>query len=931
MSDGAAATAVVTPLDRGHGAAPFALGDLASVRVPGVLVGRGPGRAGPEERDFRPAGRRGIAARIRRTRSRWRKGNAPRPDDRPETPKGRENLSKEKTPTTRAAGILQRSRHWVLGGYGGSPEALQPRSGKGSGVDLTSLIAGLPVPVLVHDLADGSETCVPNPSFTRVFGYTGSDARTLRGWAELAFPDRTSREALLSQWWAALAARRTTGNGATGATSLNEHRMFDRSGKPRDVSIGFTVHDDLAIITFQDLTATRDAEAALAAERHEHEQTAYALTENMPAGAYTMLLRPGSAMAEFAFVSTKFLQMLELTREEAVGDPMTAFSRVHPEDHAGWLQVNAKAFAERKIFSGETRIVANGETRWVRAESVPRELGDGSVIWEGILVDITVLKATEARLQAVLNAADASLWTLDLETMQTTWDARWNGRRGYRPVAWPIPWEGWMDSVHPEDRDAVDHAFGALRRGDTAYQHLTYRRNLSGDGWRWLRIHAGISERDPGGRPRTLTGVTFDITAEMTERARAQEQEALLREDLQRAQQRDTVAQVAGGVAHDLNNLIAVICGTAEMLQRRADGQPWLQEGLERIRRSVNMAHDLVAGLRGLVRPNLPRETHDLGRLLRDARDLLGRPRILQHQVRLALPDGQLPVWANMTEVAQVVVNLAINACDSGTPERPASVTLAARPFGTPPPSRPPDAGVAPDGGRAVTLFTISDTGLGITDSVRARMFRPNFTTKGRAGTGLGMLIVSTILQGNRAALWVDTTPGSGTTMTVAWPAEAPAGRGEVAGIRPAEAVAPDDSPVAADMLRGLRVLVVDDLPDVAEVLADMLEAAGAVAVAAYNPEEAAQALAEAPEVWSALVTDLHMPGMDGRSLARHAGSLSPMVPAILVTARPDTLGATPATEFAAVLRKPVTAAELARAVAGIDGLRRDRTPPHPP
>jgi len=109
----------------------------------------------------------------------------------------------------------------------------------------------------------------------------------------------------------------------------------------------------------------------------------------------------------------------------------------------------------------------------------------------------------------------------------------------------------------------------------------------------------------------------------------------------------------------------------------------------------------------------------------------------------------------------------------------------------------------------------------------------------------------------------------------------------------------------------------------VAEVLADMLEAAGAVAVAISDPEEAAQVLSEAPEVWSALVTDLHMAAMDGRALARHARTLSPPVPAVLVTARPETLGEVPVPEFAAVLPKPVTAAQLARAVrTAADGKR---------
>jgi len=317
-----------------------------------------------------------------------------------------------------------------------------------------------------------------------------------------------------------------------------------------------------------------------------------------------------------------------------------------------------------------------------------------------------------------------------------------------------------------------------------------------------MQVHAGVSARDIDGIPTALSGVSFNITAEMNERSRAQEEQAQLREDLQRAQQRDTVAQVAAGVAHDLNNLIAVVAGTVEMLELQAAGQSGLLDGLGRIRRSVGMARDLITGLGGLIRQELPRDAQDLGKLLRDALDLLGPWRIARHDVRVELSPAGPPVWANPTEVAQVIVNLAINACDSGAPERPATVTFATFPAGTSPPPRAPDAGFPPPAGVPMALFSIDDTGAGITGDVRARMFRPNFTTKGRAGTGLGLLIVSTILQTNRAALWVDSTPSRGTTMTLAWPAAAPADAGQ--GARNATALLAAVAP--AELLRDLHV-----------------------------------------------------------------------------------------------------------------------------
>ena len=237
----------------------------------------------------------------------------------------------------------------------------------------------------------------------------------------------------------------------------------------------------------------------------------------------------------------------------------------------------------------------------------------------------------------------------------------------------------------------VRAAVAALEAGAVEQQILTYRRRFRGEEWIWQQVHAGISARDADGAPTALGGVSFDVTAEMTARAQAQEEQAHLREELQRAQQRHTVAQVAGGVAHDLNNLIAVVAGTVEMLEMQAAGHAGLLNGLERIRRSVDMARDLIAGLGGLTHAELPREAQDLGKLLRNAVDLLGQRRIERNGVRVELSEARSPVWANPTEFAQVVVNLAINACDSGR-ARPTGNCERYTPcrLGPPPPPRAP-------------------------------------------------------------------------------------------------------------------------------------------------------------------------------------------------------------------------------------------------
>jgi len=129
--------------------------------------------------------------------------------------------------------------------------------------------------------------------------------------------------------------------------------------------------------------------------KQDFHKTAFELTENIPVGTYTMVQPPSGGMGRFCFLSKRFLEMTGLDRATAVEDPMKAFACVHPEDHAEWVRKNAHVFEHRLPFCEECRIIVDGRIRWIRAESAPRELPDGSVVWEGVLTDLTAQKEAE--------------------------------------------------------------------------------------------------------------------------------------------------------------------------------------------------------------------------------------------------------------------------------------------------------------------------------------------------------------------------------------------------------------------------------------------------------------------------------------------------------------------------------------------------------
>jgi PAS domain S-box-containing protein len=776
------------------------------------------------------------------------------------------------------------------------------------GPSSAALFAALPVATAVFDMpASGSPDaarlrCI-NAAFAETFGLRGPDIQTLGALAARTGPDADARAASLRAWCAR--ADRTDPRPPPVVAGL-----IDSAGRMRRVLFDVARQDSALIVTVQEIPAAPD-----------HELTAHALTENMPAGAYTMVQPPGGGVAQFGFVSTRFLDMLGLTREEALGDPATVFSRVHPDDRPDWIVRNLHAFDTGQPFSGETRIVAHGRTRWVRAESNPRRLDDGRTIWEGVLVDITCLKETQERLNTVIEAARAFTWHLDLLAGKISFNERWADAEGLAPGVAETDLESWLAALHPEDLPRVQHAVDRLLGGEGDRYSMAYRRMRRDGAWIWLQVHAGVSARDRHGRPATISGVSFDITAEMDARRRAEANQALLREELQRARQRDTVSQVASGVAHDLNNLIAVVSGTAEMLERATAPLSGLRTdthiGFARIRRAVGMAKDLIAGLGELGRPELPRAAHDLRDLVRDSVELLGTRRAADHAIRVSLPAAPQIACVNPTEIAQVIVNLVLNACGASAPGAPAKVSVTLADAGAALPARQPEAGDRPAPGRPVALLRISDTGTGITDAVRAQMFRPHFTTKGHAGTGLGLLIVSTILQDNGAALWVDSTPGKGSVMTVAWPLKAPDIEGGT-GCRAASATPAGEAPaleaVPPEALSGINAMVVADRRDVGETLAEMLRAAGATTTV-FTDADSAMARLTRDRFWSVLVTDLHMPRTDGWTLARAARRLPSPVAVVLVTARPDALEPDRASDFNAVLAKPVSQAALVQTV----------------
>lgn len=595
--------------------------------------------------------------------------------------------------------------------------------------------------------------------------------------------------------------------------------------------------------------------------------------------------------------------------DELRGQRASDFLHYEKTDPAATRQL-ARAMAERRPSRTELQIRSRtGREFWVNMDIQPLTSETGEA--EGfvaVLSDITLLKKSfqrELRIRAMaLEESTDGMAIVDFDGGFRFMNPAFRTMFGIE-AGEDVSLIAWRD-LDP-DGDATP-----FRDGNPI---------MPGTAGRW---QGEVTGRSRSGAPvyqditltRTGDGGLLCISRDISARRALDRERANLRDELALAQRRETVAHVASGIAHDLNNLVAVVSNTVATLESRCCGRSDIAEGLTRINRAMEAAHQLVGSLGQLDRPPAPRARHDLRKLVREGIDLLGSGRIERHSISASLPDSPCPVFANRTDLLQVILNLAINACEAEG-SGPNRVQLSVLPSGTAVPDRSPDAGLAYPNGKCAILV-IEDTGTGIDPGLKSRLFDRYVTTKGKKGTGLGLPIVAGILRDNGAALWLDSEPGRGTRVTVAWPDSRPTPRAT-----PSRA-----SRIRAGSLTGHRILVVDDQIEVADFLSDMLEADGAVAIAVSDPTEARSLIVNNPGLWSAVLTDLEMPGLSGIDIATTAAQVAPPVPCVLVSARPEAAGQHGGL-FHAVLKKSAAAADLVDTVraAVVATLARQRPP----
>ena len=413
--------------------------------------------------------------------------------------------------------------------------------------------------------------------------------------------------------------------------------------------------------------------------------------------------------------------------------------------------------------------------------------------------------------------------------------------------------------------------------------------------WVWER---GQGVFDGDGRLLFLEGFISDIT----ERRQAEQERGRLQVQLAQAQKMESVGRLAGGVAHDFNNMLGVIIGHVGMLLQRDDLDGQLRADLQDIEDAGRRSADLTRQLLAFARRQTVAPVH------MDLNDTIGRlvtmlARLIGEDVRLVWqPDpAALPVRIDPSQVDQILTNLCVNARDAIDGVGRIVISTADVTF-----NQGACAGQLDCQPGRYTRISVQDDGRGMDATTLAQVFEPFFTTKGQGeGTGLGLSIVYGVVRQNGGFIQVESAPGQGTEFRLHLPVDVAAGAQETR----------SEAKVAEPSGGQETVLLVEDEPAVLRFARRVLEGAGYRVLAAASPAEALRLAQEPGAPLDALVTDVIMPDMNGVVLAERVRQLHPKVRCLFmsgyaeeVISRQGTID--PAVQF---LPKPFTLQELKR------------------
>ena len=727
--------------------------------------------------------------------------------------------------------------------------------------------------VAIHD---GEFIIEPNEALLRMFGYARREEMIGRNVMDFIAPStrdaaRTRARARFADPYDIIGLR---ADGSVFPAEL-QGRDIVYMGKPARVAV------------VRDLTAQRRAEAAL----RESEERLRLAQEAAGVGMWDFDIRSGVSICSESYCRIFGLDPAS-TGHRSFEDWL---AQVHPEDRER-VGVAASAAFALGIYDCEYRIVRrDGSVRWLSARGTTKFDAQGEPErFLGLVIDITALRESELRLRLAIEGTGSATWDHDISAGTVVWSPNHFAAFGYPPnPSGRSNFAMWRDRIHPEDWPDVQKVREAA--GTKAPFRMLYRIHRADDGEeRWMETVGRVVDSGPDGRPRRTIGITMDVT----ERQR-------IEAEMRQGQKLQALGQLAGGVAHDFNNVLQAVMGGVRMIEKHADDAAAVRRYTAQLMQSVERGAAITRRLLVLARrTELDPEEIEVPALFEELAAVLAPTLGAALAIRTEIEPGLPRLLADKAQLETALINLATNARDA-MPEG-GTLSLAATL------EAPADAARLRGPGSWVRL-AVRDTGTGMDAATLARAAEPFFSTKPpEKGTGLGVSMVKGFAEQSGGRFAIESAPGRGTVVSLWLPS---------AETEPGATALQPGAPEAAAPRPALRVLVVDDDAAVLETVAAELGAAGATVLTAPSGAEALARLERDPRI-DAVVADLSMPGMDGLSFIRKAREMRPRLPAALLTGHVGDAGAllaagSDAGPFA-LLAKPSSGDQIADTLAAL-------------
>ena len=605
---------------------------------------------------------------------------------------------------------------------------------------------------------------------------------------------------------------------------------------------------------------TLDLVSLRAAAELEHHQAEEALRDSndllsllvQHSPIYAYIKEVDSKQSRVLMASDNFQKMIGIQASAMIGKTM---EELYPADMAA--SINADDWA---VVSRGKELELSEEFKGRCYSTFKFSIVQGTrTLLAGFTIDITERKNVEELLREVMqNARSASYKRTIQDNVYAYLSPVFTRISGYPIDEFiSLPLDAVLNLIHPEDLPDLERGMAAAMSGLPGSSHqVEYRFKHMNGHYLWLQDNFTVL-RDANAQPLAVIGSVSDIS----ERKQAEEENAKFQAQLQQAQKLESLGTLAGGVAHDMNNVLGAILGLASAhIGTQPYGSP-LHQALDTICKATERGGKMVKSLLGFARQS-PAENNrlDMNAILREQVGFLERTTLAKVQLKMDLEADLRPIQGDASAMTHAFMNLCVNAVDA-MPEN-GTLTLHTR-------------NVDNDW----IEIEVEDNGMGMSKEVLEKAIDPFFTTKGVGkGTGLGLSMVFSTVKAHRGQMAIESEPNKGTRVRLRFPAC----KNEIQ----VAAIAAADATISHH--RALNVLLVDDDDLIQSSVQAILEVLGHTAVNTALSGEEALALLEAGLEPDLVILDMNMPGLGGFGTLPRLRGLRPVVPVLLSTGRAD-------------------------------------------